>query len=148
MMNNWFECKVAYKKTLENGLQKAVTEPWIIEALSFTEAVKRTIETVRPFMSGEFKVTAVGRKKYSEVFFNDSDAADVWFHVKMLFVSLDKRTDTEKLTPCFALVQAEDIRAAIKYLDEQMRGTIQDYRIAEVKETAIEDVVPYEAEEV
>lgn len=148
MMNNWFECKVAHNKVMENGLEKKVTESYIIEALSFTEAEARLIEYIRPFINGEFIVTAVGRKKYSEVFYNDSDAADLWFHAKLMFVTLDERTGAEKKTACFALVLAADIREAIKHLDAQMRGTLCDYVIAEMKETTIMDVLRYEAEEV
>lgn len=148
MMNNWFECKVAHNKVMENGLEKKVTESYIIEALSFTEAEARLIEYIRPFINGEFIVTAVGRKKYSEVFYNDSDAADLWFHAKLMFVTLDKKSGAEKKTACFVLVQAADIREAIKHLDAQMRGTLCDYVIAEMKETAIMDVLRYEAEEV
>ena len=148
MMNNWFECKVAHNKVMENGLEKKVTESYVIEALSFTEAEARLIEYIRPFIDGEFIVTAVGRKKYSEVFYNDSDAADLWFHAKLMFVTLDERTGAEKKAACFALVQAADIREAIKHLDAQMRGTLCDYVVAEMKETTIMDVLRYEAEEV
>ena len=33
-MHNWFECKVFYEKMLENGTQKKVTEPYLVDALS------------------------------------------------------------------------------------------------------------------
>lgn len=148
MMNNWFECKVAHNKVMENGLEKKVTESYVIEALSFTEAEARLIEYIRPFIDGEFLVTAVGRKKYSEVFYNDSYAADLWFHAKLMFVTLDERTGAEKKTASYMLVQAADIREAIKHLDAQMRGTLCDYVIAEMKETTIMDVLRYKAEEV
>lgn len=148
MLNNWFECKIAYQKVMENGLEKNATETYYFEALSFTEAEKRAIEYIRPFINGEFEVTAVGRKKYSEVFYNDSDAADLWFHAKVMFVTLDEKTGGEKYTPSFMLVQAADIRDAIKHLDEQMRGTLGDYTIAEMKVTAIMDVVRYASEEI
>ena len=147
MLNNWFECKVSSDKTMENGLVKRVTDAYVIEALSFTEAEARVIEYIRPFINGEFEVKAVGRKKYSEVFYNDSDAADLWFHAKVMFVTLDEKTGEEKYSPSFMLVQAADIRDAIKHLDEQMRGTLGDYTIAEMKVTAIMDVVRYQAEE-
>ena len=39
-MHNWFECKVTYEKMMENGLQK-VSEPYLVDALSFTEAEAR-----------------------------------------------------------------------------------------------------------
>ena len=148
MLNNWFECKVSSDKTMENGLVKRVTDTYVIEALSFTEAEARVIEYIRPYINGEFEVKAVGRKKYSEVFYNDSDAAHLWFHAKVMFVSLDEKTGEDKYSPSFILVQAADIRDAIKHLDEQMRGTLGDYTIAEMKVTAIMDVVRYASEEI
>lgn len=148
MMNNWYECKLSYRKVMENGLEKNATESYLVDALSFAEAENRVIEYFRPFVSGEFQVNAVGRKKYSEVFFNDSDAADLWFHAKLMFVTLDEKSGVEKKTASYMLVQAADIREAIKHLDAQMRGTLCDYVIAEMKETAIMDVIRYEAEEV
>ena len=60
-MANWFECRVKYDKMLENGMQKKVTEPYLVDALSFTEAEARIIEEVSPFISGEFSVSAVKR---------------------------------------------------------------------------------------
>ena len=148
MMNNWFEVKVAYTKVMENGLEKRVVEPFLVEALSFTEAEKRIIEEVRPFISGAFEVSAVGRKKYAEIIYDDSAAADKYYHTKLMFVTLDERTDVEKRTPCFMLVQAEDMRKAIESIDRAMKHTMCDYEIAEVKETAISDVYAYHAEEV
>ena len=148
MIQNWYECKLSYRKVMENGLEKNATESYLVDALSFAEAENRVIEYFRPFVSGEFLVNAVGRKKYSEVFFNDSDAADLWFHAKLMFVTLDEKSGAEKKTASYMLVQAADIREAIKHLDAQMRGTLCDYVIAEMKETAIKDVLRYEAEEV
>lgn len=147
MIQNWYECKISYRKVMENGLEKNATESYLVDALSFAEAENRVIEYFRPFVSGEFLVTAVGRKKYSEVFYNDSDAADLWFHAKLMFVTLDEKSGAEKKTASYMLVQAADIREAIKHLDAQMRGTLCDYVIAEMKETTIVDVIRYEAEE-
>ncbi len=133
---------------MESGLEKNATESYLVDALSFAEAENRVIEYFRPFASGEFQVNAVGRKKYSEVFFNDADNADLWFHAKVMFVTLDEKSGAEKKSASYMLVQAADIRGAIKYLDEQMRGTICDYTIAEMKETTIVDVIPYKSEEI
>lgn len=67
-MANWFECKVRYDKTMENGAIKKVTEPYLVDALSFTEAEARIIEEQTPFISGDFTVNAVKRTKISEIF--------------------------------------------------------------------------------
>lgn len=145
MMNNWFECKVKYVKTMENGLEKKVSEPYLVDAISFTEAEKRIIEEIRPFMTGEFVISDIKRANYSEVFFCDAESADRWFKCKLSFITLDEKSGAEKKTNSYALVQAADLREAIKYLDEQMKGTIMDYQIASVAETMIMDVYPYDA---
>ena len=145
MMNKWFECKVKYDKTMENGLVKKVSEPYLVDAISFTEAEKRFIEEIRPFMTGEFEVSDIKRVNYSEVFFNDAESADRWFKCKLSFITLDEKSGAEKRTNSYALVQAADLREAIKHLDEQMNGTIMDYQIASVTETMIMDVFPYDA---
>lgn len=144
-MNNWFECKVKYEKTMENGLTKKVSEPYLVDAISFTEAEKRIIEEIRPFMTGEFVISDIKRANYSEVFFCDAESADRWFKCKLSFITLDEKSGAEKKTNSYALVQASDLREAIKYLDEQMKGTIMDYQIASVTETMIMDVFPYDA---
>ena len=144
MMNKWFECKVKYVKTMENGLEKPVKETYLVDAISFTEAEKRFIEEIRPFMTGEFEVSDIKRVNYSEVFFNDAESADRWFKCKLSFITLDEKSGAEKRTNSYALVQAADLREAIKHLDEQMKGTIMDYQIAAVTETMIMDVYPYD----
>lgn len=40
----WFECKIRYEKVMEDGLQKKVTEQYVVDALSFSEAEARIIE--------------------------------------------------------------------------------------------------------
>ncbi len=144
MMNKWFECKVKYVKTMENGLEKPVKETYLVDAISFTEAEKRFIEEIRPFMSGEFEISDIKRVNYSEVFFCDLESADKWFKCKLSFITLDEKSGAEKKSNSYALVQAGDLREAIKYLDEQMKGTIMDYQIASVTETLIMDVFPYD----
>jgi len=143
MMNKWFECKIKYEKTMENGLTKKVSEPYLVDALSCTEAEQRIIEEIRPFMSGEFEITDIKRANYNEVFFCDAESADRWFKCKLSFITIDEKSGAEKKTNSYALVQAGELREAIKYLDEQMKGSMMDYVIAAVTETMLMDVLPY-----
>lgn len=145
MMHTWFECKIRYEKTMENGMDKKVTEPYLVDALSFTEAEERIIEEMTPFISGEFTVSAVKKANYSELFWSDSSEADRWFKCKLAFVTLDEKTGAEKRTTTNVLVQSSDIRQAIKDLDNGMKGTMADYIILSMAETAIMDVYKYEA---
>lgn len=146
MMHNWFTCKIRYEKTMENGMQKKVTEPYLVDALSFTEAESRIIEEMTPFFQGEFVVAGVARAKYNEIFWSDDDLADRWYKCKLWFITLDEKSGAEKRNSFNVLVQASDLRDAIKNLDEGMKGTMADYVIASVQETAIMDVYPYEAD--
>jgi len=143
-MNNWFECKVRYEKMMENGIQKKVTEPYLVDALSFTEAEARIIKEITPFISGEFTVSDIKRAKYTELF--EDPTGDIWYKCKVYFITLDEKSGAEKKTACNMLVQAPDIDTALKNLNEGMKGTMADYQVAAINETAIMDVYPYAAE--
>ena len=113
-MHNWFECKIRYEKVAENGMNKKVIEPYLVDALSFTEAESRIIEEITPFISGEFTVADIKRANYSELFPCEEDAADRWFKCKLYFITLDEKSGTEKKTATNVLVQAADLRDAVK----------------------------------
>ncbi|NDV84337.1 DUF4494 domain-containing protein [Bacteroides sp. 51] len=143
MMHTWFECKIRYEKMMENGMNKKVTEPYLVDALSFTEAEKRIIEEITPYITGEFTVSDIKRANYSELFFSDEESSDRWFRCKLIFITLDEKSGAEKRTATNVLVQAEDLRDAVKKLDEGMKGTMADYQIGSVAETPIMDVFRY-----
>ena len=137
-MNNWFECKVSYDKLRENGTQKKVTESYLVDALSFTEAEARTIEEMRPYLSGGFSVAVVRRARISEIFLNPD--GDRYYRFKIVFVTLDEKSGAEKRTACVVIAQACTLKEAIDVLEEAMKGTLADYEIVSVTETAIMDV--------
>ena len=141
MMHNWFECKVSFEKVLENGMQKKVTEPYLVDALSFTEAEARIIEEIRPFISGEFTVTDIKRARLSELFFNEN--GDRFYKIKVYFITLDEKSGAEKKTAAQMLAQACTLKEAIAVLEEGMKGTMADYTIASVTETMLMDVFPF-----
>ena len=142
-MHSWFECKVSFEKVLENGMQKKVTEPYLVDALSFTEAEARIIEEIRPFISGEFTVTDIKRARLSELFFNEN--GDRFYKIKVYFITLDEKSGAEKKTAAQMLAQACTLKEAIAVLEEGMKGTMADYTIASVTETMLMDVFPFSA---
>ena len=144
MNNEWFECKVKYEKTMENGLQKKVNEPYLVDALNFTEAERRIIEEITPFMTGPFEVSDIKRARYAELFeAPGDDTADRFFRAKLVFITLDEKSGKEKKSSHNVLIQAGDLRDAIKRLDQGMKGSMLDYTIASTTETAIMDVYHY-----
>ncbi|MCH5228877.1 MAG: DUF4494 domain-containing protein [Muribaculaceae bacterium] len=136
----WFECKVRYERLTENGLVKKVNEPYLVDALSFTEAETRIIEKITPFISGDFSISAVKKTRISEIFFDDS--GDKFYMVKVNFISLDEKSGMEKKAANFILVQAADFAGALKKFQDGMKGTLADYEIASISETPIMDVFP------
>ena len=147
MNNEWFECKVRYEKTMETGLLKKVTETYMVDALSFTEAERRFIEEMTPFISGEFVVTDIKRARLAELFESVDANADRWFKAKVAYITLDEKTGAEKRTAQQVLVQATDFRDAVKNLDKCMEGTLGDWIIVSITETNIMDVYPYKQAE-
>lgn len=139
-MATWFECKVKYDKIQENGSVKKVNEPYLVDALSFTEAEARIIEECTPYISGEFSISAVKKTKISEIFWDET--GDRYYMVKVMFVTIDEKTAVEKKSASFILVQASDFKGAVENFMNGMKGTMADFEIASITETALMDVFP------
>ena len=137
-MANWFECKVRYDKLQENGAAKKVNEPYLVDALSFTEAEARITEEQRPFISGEFSVSAVKRTKIAEIFF--FEGGDRWYLVKVGFITIAEKTAAEKRSNSLILVQASNFKEAYDNFVKGMAGTMADYEIVSITETPLMDV--------
>lgn len=144
MMYNWFECKVKYDKMMDTGIQKTVTEPYLVDALSFTEAEARILEEMKPFISGDFTVSDIKRVKYSETFFNET--GDRYYRAKLYFITLDEKSGAEKKTAVNMLIQASTLKEAVDIVETEMKKTMIDYTLASVVETLLMDVFPYAKE--
>ncbi len=136
----WFETKVRYDKMQENGTVKTVNEPYLVDALTFTEAEARIIEAITPYLSGEFTVSAVKKTKISEIFFDDS--GDRYYNAKVNFITLDEKKGVEKKSASYILVQASDLEGALARFKEGMQGTMADYDLASLVESPLCDVFP------
>lgn len=141
-MTNYFECRVSYDKTLESGAIKQVTESYLVEAMSFTEAEARITQQMQPYMSGEFSVSAVNRRKYEDVLLDDD--RDKLYHVKLVFITIDEKTAAEKRKPSYLLVQACSIADVLSQVEVLMRDSVTDYDIVSVSESRILDVFMYD----
>lgn len=140
----WFECKVRYEKLQENGAVKKVNEPYLVDALTFTEAESRIIEEITPCISGDFSISAVKKTKISEIFFDET--GDRYYMAKVNFVSLDEKSGTERKTANFILIQASDFEEAYKNFKKGMEGTLSDFELISLSETMIMDVYPLNLE--
>ena len=140
-MQKWFECTIKYEKQLEEGKIAKITERYLVDALTFTEAEARIIKEMEPLISGEFKIVNINPQKYSELFWNEK--ADKWFKTKVNFIVLDEEKGVEKKVANYMLVQANDLKEARELLVEGMKGSQADWEIASISETKIIEVYKY-----
>lgn len=144
----WFETKVRYDKTMEDGMPKKVIESYVVDALSFGEAEERITKEMSVYISGEFNVKAIAPATYGEVFFSENANDDCWYKTKLQFITIDEKSEKEKKTNVYYLVQAANLNGAVKNIDEVMGGTMIDYVIASINETSIMDVFEHNATKV
>ena len=140
-MSNWFECKVKFQKTIADGESKLVTEVYLVDALSFTEAEGRINKELEPYISGEFTVTNIKIAKIMDLLPNEG--GDRWFRCKVAFIRIDEERGIERRSNSTMLVQASNVKEAYEFLDKDLKTTMNDYEIAAVQESPIMDVFPY-----
>ena len=149
--STWFETKVKYQKTMDDGSEKVVSEAYVVDALSFTEAESAIIDEMSVYVSGELKVSGIGKAGYGEIFFSDVDDDDKWYKAKLQFITIDEKSEKEKRSNVTYLVQAKSLARALRYIDEVMGKTMIDYDVVGLNETKLMDVfehhVPNEKKE-
>jgi hypothetical protein len=141
--SKWFETKIRYEKMMEDGQQKKVTEQYVVDALSFSEAEQRITEESSAYISGEFDVTDIKPAAYGEIFFSDAPADDRWYKAKLQFITIDEKSGKEKRSIVTYLVQGGSLQSALKNVDAVMGTTMSDYVVASLAETQIMDVYEY-----
>ena len=141
---SWFETKIKYQKCMEDGSEKVVTESYIVEALSCTEAEASIIKEMALYSHGETKVPSTKKANFSEIFFSDKDDDDKWFSAKLQFITIDEKSEKEKRSNVTYLVQAKSLDRALRYIDEMMGKSMLDYDIVSLSETKIIDVFEHD----
>ncbi len=147
-MNYWFECKVSYERQADSMGMKKVSESYLVDALSFTEAEKRIIKEIRPFVSvGELEVVNIRRARIAELFLNEEAEDDRYFRAKVNFITVDEKSGSEKKTSATMIVKSDSLPNAVTELKAQLDSQMASYEIAAVTDTQILDVFQYETPE-
>lgn len=141
MSATWYECKVKYRKLDESGAQKIVTEPYLVDALSYTEAESRMNEEMAVYVSEEFRLTNIKMANYSEI--HPFENADRWFKSKISLLAYDEESGKERKSNMYLLVQANDVKEAFDNTTHALKNTMGDYSITAISESPIMDVFPY-----
>ena len=137
----WFEVKVRYEQTQEDGMNKMVTETYVYKAEDFGEAYDKATKDMSTSISGEFEITAMKIAQYKEIITQDERTEEKYYRVKVNLIILDEKTQKEKKTACYYLVNADSVEKARKYTDTAFSDTLIDYVIEAVQEAKITDVI-------
>jgi hypothetical protein len=140
-MQTWFECKVKYQKMDESGRERNVSENYLLDAVSFTDAEARIIAELQTMVRGEFTVTDLKKSKIAEVF--PYEVGEWWYRTTINLVTIDEEGGKEKKLRTFYLVQADDIEQALQRLTESLSFLIVPYVVSAIAVSTIVDVFPY-----
>ena len=136
---DWFECKVRYEQTQDDGMPKSVTETYVVDGIDFGDAFKNISEYAIKRIANEFEIVAMKKAQYAEIALYKS-MGNVFYRVKINMITIDEKTDKQKKTPMFLLVRADNINEARKAVDDEyMKDSMIDYEISSVVETKIVD---------
>jgi len=143
-MQTWFNCKVKYLRVDEQGKEKPVTEPYMIDAVSFSEAETRIYKILEPYIKGDLEIKALSKANIADVFDFDDDG--VWYKSKITYLDVDPDTEKKKKMTQYVLVRASDVKQAYERTEDNL-SLLVPYDIPSVQETSIIDVFPYESNE-
>ena len=142
---SWYETRIKYQKTMEDGSEKVVNELYVVDALSCTEAETSIIEEMSCYISGDSAVTSAKKTNYGEIFFSDLDDDDKWYKAKLQFITIDEKSAKENRSNVTYLVQAKSLARALRYVDEAIGKNMIDFDIVGLNETHVLDVFEHHA---
>jgi hypothetical protein len=145
-MRTWFLCKVKYAKENEEGLLKNISEQYLVDAVSFTEAEAIIYDRLGSQIRGDFQITGLSKSNIVDVFFFED--ADIWYKCKVSYLVSDGESGKEKKVTQYMIVTASDVKNAYDRIQESLSNMLVSFRVPDIVESAIVEVFPYEKDEV
>lgn len=146
MTANWFEVKVKYVKLGEDGREHKVTEMYLLDAMSYTEAESRIIHEMESAITGDYYITGLKKSNITELVESDDEADDRWYKAKIVTVDADEVSGKEKPSNLYYLIAAANIKKALKNLEKSLSAFVVPYEISGVADTDFLDIFPYLSE--
>ncbi|MDO6437500.1 DUF4494 domain-containing protein [Cyclobacterium sp. 1_MG-2023] len=144
-MRTWFLCKVKYAKENEEGLLKNVSEQYLVDAVSFTEAEARIYDMLGSVIRGDFQVTSISKSNIVDVFFFDD--VDVWHKCKITYIVADADSGKEKKVTQYMLVTAHNVKEAYDRIYESLNNMLVSFNVPDISESPIVEIFPYEKDD-
>ncbi len=140
-MQTWFECKVKYVKIDDDGRERKVSEVYLVDAVTFTDAETRIIQQLKTMVRGEFVVDNIKKSNIVEIFPHED--GEWWYKAKIAIVTIDENAGKEKKINNYFLVAADDIKQALQRLEEGLSYILVPYQTTSLAVCNIVDVFPY-----
>lgn len=144
-MRTWFLCRVRYAKENEQGLLKNVSEQYLVDAVSFTEAEARIYDQLGSVIRADFQVTNISKSNIVDVFFYED--IDIWYKCKVTYVVADADSGKEKKITQFMLVSAHHVKEAYERIHESLNNMLVSFAVPDITESPIVEIFPYEQED-
>ncbi|MDG1277450.1 MULTISPECIES: DUF4494 domain-containing protein [Algoriphagus] len=145
-MRTWFLCKVKYAKENEEGLLKNISEQYLVDAVSFTEAEAVLYDRLASQIRGDFQVTGISKSNIVDVFHYEE--SDIWYKCKISYLVADADSGKEKKVTQYMIVTADDVKNAFDRIQESLSNMLVSFRIPDIVESPIVEVFPFEKDEI
>ena len=140
-MQTWFECKVKYVKIDDDGRERKVSEVYLVDAVSFTDAETRIIQQMETMVRGEFMVDNIKKSNIVEIYPHEN--GEWWYKARIGIVTIDEKAGKEKKINNYFLVAADDLKQALQRLEEGLSYILVPYQTTSLAISTIVDVFPY-----
>lgn len=150
-MPSWYLGKIRYQQPIDEMAigtrneslikQKTVSESYLIDAVSYTDAEARLYRVVAD-NTPDFQITGLRPMQLSDVF--HIETGDKWYKCKVVYNTEDERTGKEKKVVNVMLINAETVKEAYDRIQESLKTMLMPFDITDVNLTPILEVVPYE----
>ena len=143
MTANWFECKIKYTKVTEDGKGKKVSEMYLLDAISYTEAESRITEALASIIQGDFYIAGLKKSNITELVESTDEQDDKWYKAKVGIIDADQISGKEKKSNQYFLVAGASINKALANLEKSLSTYVVPYEIDAISDTTFMDVFPY-----
>lgn len=139
-MAKWFECKFKFSREDESGGYKSITETYLVDAVSFTEAESRVYSEVASNLR-DFLLLKIAPYPIHDMVISDQGAK--FYKCKVVMLTVDEKSGREKKVNQFVLVNADCIDKANEVIDDLYSTALSNFTSVSISETNIVEVLPY-----
>lgn len=140
---NWFEAKVKYVKVGEDGRERKVSEMYLLDAMSYTEAESKMVSEMETIVKGDYYIPSLKKSNITEVVMSEDERDDRWYKAKIAIIDADEVSGKEKSSYQYYLVAAADTNRALENIERALATFVVPYEVAGINDTKFMDVFPY-----